>query len=223
MTPAAPDTHDLLIDLQHAVETVMIALTKHMRGERIMLVLKGAPGVGRTMLARRIPGLMPPLTDHERRWLTAEYEAMWPRPDIRERPFRAPHHTVSQAALAGHSRGIRAGEVDLARFGVLFLDEIHEFERTALQMLLFRHLAMRGAPLLVASALPCPCGFRWDLSRKCPCGEGPRKRFDKITRDRIARLRCEVVTINMPTPNRRPSATAPRCPSSDYYRNVFWR
>jgi magnesium chelatase family protein len=152
------------------------------RGRRTLLV--GAPGCGATMIARRVPQHLPLLTDHERVWLSAEIAGGGlTAPDPDERPFRAPHHTVSVAGLVGKTEkrhrahcaslvepwarpcdcakydATIAGEVRLAQFGVLFLDELPEFRRSALEALREELVRMgTTAPLIVASAWPCPCG-----------------------------------------------------------------
>jgi len=146
------------------------------------------PGAGRTMIACRIPTLLPPLADHERFWLEAEYDGLdlpsHQRIQIDSRPFRAPHHTVSPAGLVGlpaRPSGVphhmvsparlvgsparwlrslpplsvpRAGEVHLARFGVLMLDDIGEFSTLALRSLAWRLDQMTGAPFVAATATP---------------------------------------------------------------------
>lgn len=163
------------------------------------LVLVGPPGTGKTMIARRIVSIMDPLTDHERAWLDAEYTGveMQPRGGVVSRPFRAPHHTISQAALVGSSaipKGSgcpicvkakrehvhtwhtlpplavrRAGELQLARFGVLMLDEIHEFSMAAIDALGHAMRDMTGRPMIVATATECPCGWRGTTERECVC------------------------------------------------------
>jgi magnesium chelatase family protein len=148
------------------------------------LLLAGPPGAGKTMLARRLPGILPPLSEAEALETTAIHSAWGLRPDalIRERPFRAPHHSSSDAALVGGGAIPRPGEVSLAHNGVLFLDELPEFPRRSLEALrqpleervvtVARVRATLRLPArfqLVAAMNPCPCGAQGDRTRPCTC------------------------------------------------------
>jgi magnesium chelatase family protein len=145
----------------------------------------GPPGAGKTMLARRLPGLLPPLTHEEAVEATAIHSVaglLSARRLSRARPFRAPHHTVSEVGLVGGGDGPRPGEVSLAHHGVLFLDELPEFRRGALEALrqpiedgvvsISRAHGKATFParlLLVAAMNPCPCGFLGDPGGRCSC------------------------------------------------------
>ena len=155
-------------------------------------LLVGAPGAGKTMLARRLPGFLPPLTRDEAIEVTRIHGAIAPldAPLASQRPFRAPHHTASAAGLIGGGRPPQPGEVSLAHRGVLFLDELPEFERRALESLrqvledhrvvvvrAGRHVTFPADFQLVAAANPCPCGWLGSGRRDCLCDEGQVARY----------------------------------------------
>lgn len=150
------------------------------------LLLRGEPGAGKTMLARRLPGLLPELTPEEAVETTAVHSVAGRLTDggdlIRRPPFRAPHHTVSVAGLAGGGAVPKPGEVSLAHRGVLFLDEMPLFGRQALEVLrqpleerritVVRTRATATFPAdftLVAAMNPCPCGFATSRKDRCTC------------------------------------------------------
>ncbi|MGE0133818.1 MAG: YifB family Mg chelatase-like AAA ATPase, partial [Dehalococcoidia bacterium] len=160
------------------------------------LMLQGPPGAGKTLLARTIPGLLPPLTPDEALEVTKVYSVagMLGRghPMVLERPFRAPHHTISHAGLVGGGSKIRPGEVSLAHRGVLFLDEFPEFGATALEALreplesgsvtISRARGSATFParfLLVAAMNPCPCGYHGDNRHPCTCAEAMVTRYQR--------------------------------------------
>ncbi|WP_058270332.1 YifB family Mg chelatase-like AAA ATPase [Olsenella massiliensis] len=153
------------------------------------LLMVGSPGAGKTMLARRLPSILPPLTDAElEEVLLMSSVSGQPVDDLavsRRRPFRAPHHSVSLGGLVGGGRPVIPGEISLAHHGVLFLDELPEFATNVLQALrqpmedrcvrLVRVDGLYSFPCdfqLVAAANPCPCGHLGDPARSCSCAPG---------------------------------------------------
>jgi magnesium chelatase family protein len=156
------------------------------------LLFIGPPGAGKTMLARRLPGILPALTDDERLEVTAIHSVAGALHGgvVATRPFRAPHHSVSAAGLIGGGGAPRPGEVSLAHHGVLFLDELLEFPRSVLDALrqpledgrvtIARASAVVSYPArftLVAATNPCPCGFAGDASRACSCAAADVARY----------------------------------------------
>ena len=158
------------------------------------LLLVGPPGAGKTMMVKRLPGLLPATTFDEAVETTTIHSVSGLVQDdtglVMTRPFRAPHHTASDVALVGGGADPRPGEVSLAHNGVLFLDEMPEFGRRALEVLrqpleegVVRIARASGVPvfparfMLVGAMNPCPCGFAGDPSKECRCTPGQIERY----------------------------------------------
>ena len=158
------------------------------------VLLTGPPGSGKTMMARSLAGILPPLTDAEALEVTSIHSVAGLLPGgtglVRARPFRAPHHTISDVALVGGGAHPRPGELSLAHGGILFLDEMPEFERRALEVLrqpleegrvrIARAAASVEFPAsvtLVGAMNPCPCGYFGHPVRACRCAPPQRERY----------------------------------------------
>lgn len=182
--PCAPRGAGLDLSDVRGQETAKRALELAAAGGHNVLLV-GPPGTGKSMLARRLPGLLPPPSSEEAAEITRVLSAFGAAPEdgiARSRPFRAPHHTCSAQALIGGGPSARPGEVSLAHGGVLFLDELAEFARPALEALRqpLEDRAVRVCRAretleyparfqLAAAANPCPCGWRGHPRRKCGC------------------------------------------------------
>lgn len=160
------------------------------------VIMAGPPGAGKTLIARAMPGILPDLTLEEALEVTRIYSVadLLPgdTPMIRQRPFRAPHHTISHAGLVGGGKLPRPGEISLAHRGVLFLDELPEFDQRSLETLrqpLEDHivtisrasgtLTFPASFMLIAAMNPCPCGYYGDPTHACTCNAAMVTRYQK--------------------------------------------
>ena len=173
------------------------------------LLMIGTPGSGKTMIAQRIPTILPDLSFDECLEITKIHsiagELSEDVPVIMKRPFRAPHHTISTVSLVGGGRYPKPGEISLSHYGVLFLDELPEFKRTTLEVLrepiedgritigrASQVLTFPSRFMLVASMNPCPCGF-YGSEKECKCSrEGIKKYLNKISGPLLDRIDIQV-------------------------------
>lgn len=206
-----PDLSDVR-GQEHAKRALLIAAAGNHN-----LLMMGPPGSGKTMLARRLPGLLPEPTLEEALEITRVHSVSGLIPHgvglMRARPFRSPHHNVSGVGLIGGGSVPRPGEVSLAHFGILFLDELPEFSRTVLetlrQPLEDGHLTISRAGgrlrfpsrcMLVAAMNPCPCGYLGHPTRRCTDNKDAIHRY----RSRISGPLLDRIDLHLEVPAQRP-------------------
>lgn len=154
------------------------------------LLFKGPPGTGKTLLASRLASILPPLNMQENLEVASIYSIANASHQFGQRPFRAPHHTASAIALVGGGSNPKPGEITLAHFGVLFLDELPEFDRKVLEVLrqpleskeivisrASRQITFPANFQLIAAMNPCPCGYAFNQDARCQCSPDAIKRY----------------------------------------------